>query len=188
MESILALLAGILAWACRLGKIGAFVKNPEKSWPLPECQGPLRIHPRDAVPSNMVWNAGGGCLWAATAGILKNYPLLTHFLKPNCFKKSQIITFTFLLSFVHRINQLGCIGLCGFFIGLQISLPKGGVHHRTLTPAQAPSPNRQDITSNVPEFPLALGRSFCKPTFWQGIIPSTAGHQPAQTECAGVLS
>ena len=41
-------------------------------WPSPECREPFSMLPRHALSSFMVWNAGFGPWWSATAEIKKN--------------------------------------------------------------------------------------------------------------------
>ena len=46
------------------------------SWPPPECREPFSMLPRHTLSSLMVWNAGAGPWWAATAEIFKIYKSL----------------------------------------------------------------------------------------------------------------
>ena len=59
------------------------------SRPPPECQEPFSMLPRRALSSFMVWNAGVGPWWAATAEIFKGYGFKFHCL-PTSFSKFQV--------------------------------------------------------------------------------------------------
>ena len=48
------------------------------SWPPPECREPFSMLPRHALSSFIVWNAGVGPWWAATAEIFKGYGFKFH--------------------------------------------------------------------------------------------------------------
>ena len=55
------------AWACLLGKFGAFLETLENAfWPPSDCQETFSTLPRHALSRTMVWNAGVGPWWAAT--------------------------------------------------------------------------------------------------------------------------
>jgi hypothetical protein len=47
------------------------------------CQEALSELPRDDLPSFMVWNAGGGRWWAATADISKTQGSVLSFPNPS---------------------------------------------------------------------------------------------------------
>jgi hypothetical protein len=47
-------------------------------WPSPECREPSSMLPRHALSSIMVWNAGVGPWWAATAEIFKSHQFSLH--------------------------------------------------------------------------------------------------------------
>jgi hypothetical protein len=58
---------GLGAWACLLGKFGAFLETLENAfWPPSDCQETFSTLPRHALSRTMVWNAGVGPWWAAT--------------------------------------------------------------------------------------------------------------------------
>jgi len=60
------------AWACLLGKNGAFLEPWKQAfWPSPECREPFEMLPGHALSSFMVWNAEVRPWWAATAEIFK---------------------------------------------------------------------------------------------------------------------
>ena len=62
------LVRGPVCWA----KMAHFWKPWKQAfWPPPECREPFNVLPRHALSSFMVWNAGVGPWWAATAEILK---------------------------------------------------------------------------------------------------------------------
>ena len=54
--------------------------NPEYRayWPSPEYREPFSMLPRHALSSFIVWNAGVGPWWAATAEIFKGYGFKSH--------------------------------------------------------------------------------------------------------------
>jgi len=63
---------GPVCWA----KMVQFWKPCKQAyWPSPECREPFSMLPRHALSSFMVWNAGIGPWWAATAEILKSHQL-----------------------------------------------------------------------------------------------------------------
>ena len=64
------LMRGPVCWA----KMVHFWK-PQKHafWPSPECREPFSMLPTHTLSSFMVWNAGVGPWWAATAEIFKGY-------------------------------------------------------------------------------------------------------------------
>jgi hypothetical protein len=65
---------GPVSWA----KIVHFWKPWKHAfWPLPECQRPFSMRSRHVLFGIMVWNAGVGPWWAATAEIFKCHLLST---------------------------------------------------------------------------------------------------------------
>jgi hypothetical protein len=58
---------GLSAWASLLGKKGTCLETLEVCRATNEGLELFNMLPRDALPSVMVWNAGGGQQWAATA-------------------------------------------------------------------------------------------------------------------------
>jgi len=59
-------------------------------WPSPECREPFSMLPRHALPGIMVWNAGVGPWWAATAEIFKGYGFKFHCL-PTPAKHAKLL-------------------------------------------------------------------------------------------------
>jgi hypothetical protein len=60
------LVRGPVCWA----KMVHFWKPRKHAfWPSPKCQEPFSMLPRHTLSSFMVWNAGAGSWWAATAEI-----------------------------------------------------------------------------------------------------------------------
>jgi len=69
------LVRGPVCWA----KMVHFWKPRKHAfWPSPECREPFSMLPRHALSSFMVWNAGVGPWWAATAEIFKGYGFKSH--------------------------------------------------------------------------------------------------------------
>jgi len=69
------LVRGPVCWA----KMAHFWKPWKQAfWPPPECREPFSVLPRHALSSIMVWNAGVGPWWAATAEIFNSYELKFH--------------------------------------------------------------------------------------------------------------
>jgi len=66
-------LKDLVRWPVCWAKMVHFWKPwKHASWPPPECRKPFSMLPRHALSSFIVWNAGVGPWWAATAEIQKN--------------------------------------------------------------------------------------------------------------------
>jgi len=61
-------------------------------WPSPECREPFSMLPRLALSSVMVWNAGVGPWWAATAEIFISYGFKFHCLSTPAEHANLLIT------------------------------------------------------------------------------------------------
>ena len=146
------------------------------SWPPPECREPFSMLPRHTLSSLMVWNAGAGPWWAATAEIFKIYKslispsehrLLRQTTPDERYNKTQdkhIIVYIF-----NRAQQNNCdpkrFSGCRLIKTRTFSLTKGGTK-----PDLHPRPpdlhqNVPNIIANTPGKLLAPEGSFWKSTF-----------------------
>ena len=168
-------------------------------WPPPGCRKSLSLLPGHALSSIMVWNAGDGPWWAATAEVNPN-PCNIHTGLKHLFQWDQLIVCQSHSKSVkphlqtyssssnsYRKNRFAPTWAVHFFHSFANSPAKGG-------PKLDRDPRPPDLHQNVPNIiantPVKLmvpGRSFFKLSFWQGILPSTPGHLLPKTECAGVL-
>ena len=71
------------AWACLLGKNGAFWKSLKHAfWPPPGCWESFSVLPRHALSSIMVWNAGCWAMVGSDSWEFKCHLLLTFAVDP----------------------------------------------------------------------------------------------------------
>ena len=145
-----------------VGNNGPFLRSRKHTfWPPPKCQGPLSMLSRYVLSSIMVWNAGVGLWWAATAEIFKSHHPLAI-----CHKKSR------LWSVPPSSNDGGRLILkCGK--SLCVSQPKG-----VPTPDLHPRPpdlHAHNIIANTPSKLMVWGGAFGNPLPGREFLPAHLG-------------
>jgi hypothetical protein len=119
-------------------------------WPSPECREPFSMLPRHTLSGFMVWNAGDGPWWAATADVNPN-PCNIHTGLKHLFQWDQLIVCqthsktcrtapaVSLHSFIvynygnHRKNRFAPTWAVHFFQSFASFPAKKGVQNRTFT-------------------------------------------------------
>jgi len=201
----------VLGPVCWVKMVHFWKPRQHAFWPSPECREPFSMLPRHALSCFMVWNAGVGPWWAATAEIFKGYGFKFHCLptptehakllftrqtsnvlsvtSEKLFQNMPLTTFSSFKS-IKLVAQIGSPkhAPCAPRIELSFSCQKRGPK-----PDLHPRPphlhhNVRNIIANTPGKLLAPEGSFWKSSFWQGFPPCPPGHLPSQTEYARVLS